>query len=473
MSFKNIYLHDKGDADSFVKLYNGKLVFDNADKSWYFFDGKKWARDDYNSVVNLVENIAVMYERGLETSGVTPTDSLYRFLKGRIGGLRKLNKIKSVVSFASAKMPLKQEWDSDPYLFAVKNGVVNLKTGELRDGKPDDYIKKTSEIEWKGLDEPAPRFEQFLKEVFDNNEEIISFVQRLFGYAMTGLCVEHVFPVFFGAEGRNGKDTLLKIICHVMGSDFSSPISKEVLLSGMKNPGASAPFLFELQGKRFVYADETGEGAKLDEGQVKMLSGGTPFTAKKLYHQPVTIYPQYLIIMTTNDKPEVAADDPAIWERIILLEFNQRFIEKPEFSNEHPVDKFLDNKLKNEAPGVLAWLVKGCLEWQKRKSLDVPDCVKYSTDQYKDESDTIGTFIKDELIVDENSRELSSVLYDSYVEWQSVDGSKKLNKRQFAKKMAAKGFERHRASQGYYYLGVRCKNDVQKDFFDTLDDYIK
>jgi len=465
---KYIHLQEKGDADVFAEIYKDKLIYDHEEDSWYIFNGHIWQRDKCKKTYNLIERIALAYELEVNQMGLQPNEGLYRFYRARINSLRKRAGIKSVLDLASAKLSLEQEWDSNPYLLAVKNGIIELKTGELRTGQPQDYIRNCSKTEWKGLEEPAPRFEQFLQEIFNNDQSLIDFIQRLLGYSLTGLSVEHVFPVFYGAEGRNGKDTLLKLICKILGDNLAGPVSKEVLLSGMKNPGASAPFLFELHNKRLVYADETSEGAVFDEGQIKMLSGGAPFQAKKLYQQPTTIHPQYLMIMTTNNKPKIDADDPAIWERILLVPFEQRFIENPQFEYEHKVDKFLDEKLESESSGILAWLVKGCLEWQKRKSFDAPESVRYATDNYRDENDSIGKFIKNETIYDEKERITVTKLYESYSEYCNCEGLPKLSKREFAKKLEATGLERRRFAEGYCFMGITRKPTIE----DEMEQYL-
>lgn len=458
-----ISLQEQGDAEVFANIYKDKLIFDHEEKNWYIFNGHIWERDKNKRVLTLMEPIARLYESEVNKMGLQPTEGIFKFYRARINSLRKCHSIKSVLELASTHLPLTQEWDNNPYLLAVQNGVLDLKTGELRAGKPDDYIRKFAPVEWKGKEEPCERFLQFLNEIFGGNTEIVEFLQRLFGYAITGLAVEHVFPVFYGAEGRNGKDTLLKIICKVLGNDLAGPVSKEVLLSGMRNPGAAAPFLFELQGKRLVYADETSEGASFDEGQIKMISGGAPFTAKKLYMQPTTIYPEYLIVMTTNNRPKIDADDPAIWERILLVPFQQRFIENPEFENEHPVDKFLDDKLNAEKSGILAWLVKGCLEWQSRKSFDAPECVKFATDDYRSENDTVGRFIKEELIDDNEGKIYASHLYNYYEEFCIATGLQKLSKREFPRKLESRGLFKQRDAGGYYYTGISRKPTIEDE----------
>lgn len=458
---------EQGDSTIFSELFKDKVIYDHKESTWYLWNGHIWQRDDKQQVYNLTELVAETYQ---ENMSALPSHFLKKCAY-RIRRLHRLVGIRNCLELAKSKMSLDTEWDNDPFKLAVSNGVLNLQTGKLEKGKPDDYIRTTSEIEWKGLDEPAPRFEKFLEEIFDGNQEVIKFIQRLFGYAMTGLNVEHVLPIFYGPEGRNGKGVLLKIICHVLGNDLASPVSKEILLSGIRNPGASAPFLFELQDKRFVYAEETTEGAKFDEGQVKMLTGGTPFAAKELYHQPVTITPKYLLVMTTNSKPQVSADDPAIWERILLIEFTQRFMENPELDNERKIDKFLYEKLTEEASGILAWLVRGCMEWQKHKSLLTPQCVKYTTDAYKNDQDSIGRFLQDECEILNDAKVYASDLQSRYNTWATGD-TKKMNRHEFSKSIRDKGFERNRDASGYYYTGLQLKPHASNSLEHELEAYL-
>lgn len=458
---KQISLQEKGDAEVFAHLFKDKVIYDHDEDAWYIFNGHIWEFDKCKKTLNLVESVAKIYEQATSQINYEYAAKLERFHKARISSLRKKSGIKNVLELAEAKLPLTEEWDSDPYLLAVKNGIIDLKTGKLRAGKPDDYMRNCSQTEFKELDEPCEQWMQFLNELFPNNPEIPEFLQRLFGYAISGLSVEHVFVTFYGRRGRNGKDVMLETLCNVLGNALASPISKEVLLSGLKNPGASAPFLFELQGKRLVYSDETSEGAAFDSAQVKMLSGGAPFVAKKLYMQPTIIHPQYLIVITSNSKPAIDADDDALWERLICVEYTQRFVDDPSYDNEHLVDKFLKDKLKDEYPGILAWLVKGCLEWQE-KGLMIPDSVKYTTDAYRTEQDSLGRFIDAECIITQDAKVNVTQLYDIYTKWAEVDGVKKLSRREFSRKMEER-FPKERYATGYHYEGIELKPDINQE----------
>lgn len=465
---KQIELQEKGDAEVFAEIFKDKIIYDHEEKTWYRYGGQIWEKDGTSHVYNLVESVAKCYESAVFQASFQPTDSIYRFYRARINSLRNKAGIKNALELATAKMALKKKWDSNPFVLAVKNGILDLKTGELRQGKPDDYIRKHSNVEWKGINEPCPRWEQFFNEMFPTKPEVTEFLQRMFGYAISGLSVEHIMPVFYGSQGRNGKDVLLTALCSVLGEDLATPISKEVLLSGLKSPGASAPFLYELQGKRLVYSDETSEGAGFDESQVKMLSGGAPFVAKKLYMQPTIIYPEYLLVLITNNRPVVSAEDDAIWERLVLVEFTERFVDNPVYDNEHPQDKFLKYKLEEEQSGILAWLVRGYLEWQE-KGLCIPDSVKYTTDNYRSEQDAVGRFIETECVLDCDAKVSATTLFRCYEQWAQTDGVKKLNSREFARKLEAKGFQKRRYSEGYFYLGINIKPTVEMELENYLE----
>ena len=146
------------------------------------------------------------------------------------------------------------EWDADPMVLGCKNGVINLITGELRPGKPEDYIKTIAPTEWKGIDEPAPTWERFLKEIFNNNTKSIDYIQRLFGYAITGKVTEHRFPILFGS-GRNGKGTLLETMSYLLGY-LAGPVESELLLDQYraKQSGGPTSDIMALRGKRLVWA---------------------------------------------------------------------------------------------------------------------------------------------------------------------------------------------------------------------------
>ena len=163
---EKIELRNKGDAEVFAWLFKDKLIFDHDEGEWYKFNGHIWELDKCKSVYNLVEQVALSYEQAINQLDLRGfSDGKFRFYKARINKLREKSGIKNTLELATAKMPLIEKWDNDPYSLAVKNGVINLKTGELREGKSSDYIRNCTDVEWKGINEDCPRWKNFLSDL--------------------------------------------------------------------------------------------------------------------------------------------------------------------------------------------------------------------------------------------------------------------------------------------------------------------
>ena len=274
-----------------------------------------------------------------------------------------------------------REWDTHPWLLACSNGVLDLQTGELRPGKPEDYIKTAVPTDWNGLNAPAPRFEQFLQEIFqdkpaEEGEALIAFLQRLLGYGITGSTAHHVFSILYGEEGRNGKDTLLDLLKEVLGP-LVGAVSNDLFVAQDKfrASGAPTPHLCDLQAKRLVWGSETRQGDKLNIAQIKLLSGGGEISTRQLHGRQYSFTPTHKLLLMTNYKPHADARDQAFWSRACLIEFGMRFVTHPHASHERQADPELKEKLKQERGGILAWLVRGCLAWQQQ-GLAIPPFIE-------------------------------------------------------------------------------------------------
>lgn len=450
--------HEKGDAELFSEMYNGKLAYDHAHEHWYIYDGFSWHADEKGEVIECVtDGVAAQYlylAATLRKKGSARADEIAK----HAGKLRFKNNIANVLYLAARERRIAlggNEWDKNPMLFGVGNGVLNLKNGALLTANPKDYIKSASSVEWCGINYPAVRWEQFLNEIFANDAELISFVQRLLGYGLTGMSSEHVFPVLWG-EGRNGKDTLLETIKHVVG-DMATPVSAEVMLDGGRNPNAATPHLAALRGKRLVWVDETNEGAKLNTGQVKMLTGGATIVARPLHSKPITFSPQYLLMLVTNHQPHADSDDYALWKRMVLVKFTESFVDTPIEQNEHLRDPNLGAKLRAESSGVLAWMMRGCMEWQKH-GLQIPDSVRVATEEYQDGEDTTATFLTENC----EQRDVLQIgamdLYKNYMGWCKSYSLKPMSMTAFGRRLS-KRFKKERKNNGFCYLGIALKEE--------------
>jgi P4 family phage/plasmid primase-like protien len=254
--------------------------------------------------------------------------------------------------------------DGDPWILNVENGTVNLKTGKLREYRRSDYCTKMSPVKFN----PAAKtveWERFLKVVFDVDDKLISFVQRLFGYALTGDVREQILPIFWG-DGSNGKTTLLNAFMDVFGLDYCIKLGRDFLIS-KKQEGHSTEQM-DLFGKRLGVCSESNDGRRLDEGFVKELCGGDVIRGRRMREDSWEYKPTHKVLLTTNHKPVIKGTDHAIWRRIVLVPFNVQFWNpaKSETGPDHlKQDKSLPEKLKAESEGILMWAIRGCLDWQR------------------------------------------------------------------------------------------------------------
>jgi len=493
--------NEHGDALLFVHLFLDRCAHDASADAWYVWLEQYWEEDWRNyprllvcgTLANIYQKASIllseqplkkpMSEHTSSQSVVTLDDKQQQHeassederrkeriaLNNRIKQLKTLARTEHVLSYAKTLLAVESKvWDANPWLLGTKQGVIDLRTGTLRPGRPDDYIRTIIPTEWKGLDEPAPRFEQFLSEIFADREEterdeLIAFLQRALGYGITGQVNEHIFLMLYGEEGRNGKDTLMHVLGHVLGN-AAGAISQDVLLARGRasTPGSATPHLCGLQGKRIAWASEPGSQARFAIDQIKLLTGGGDFVARQLYARERTFKPSHLLILLSNHKPEADASDHAFWERLCPIIFNLRFVEKPERANERACDTRLARDLEAEASGILAWLVRGTLEWH-RLGLAIPESVRQARREYRRSESTIKDFVRDRCMLDAEAQTSAGTLHKAYREWTSANGLKPVSNKQFAQEMKqVEGVVCNHTKQGNLYIGMGLKPESEE-----------
>jgi len=335
------------------------------------------------------------------------------------------------------------EFDRDSWLLGVENGIVDLRTGRLREARREDWISLSTNIPF---DECArcPRFEQFMCEVFEQDAELIAYVWRAIGYSLTGDVGEQCFFACYGT-GANGKSQLLGALHYILGDyAFNLPFSAFEL----KQRSAIPNDLVRLASQRFVTAVETGEGVRLNEARIKAITGGDPITARFFYKEFIIFNPTHKLWLAFNYKPIIADDTPAMWRRVKLIPFNRSF-------KDNEQDKGLLEKLKAEAPGILAKAVRACLEWQ-REGLGMPPAVACATRGYQEESDQLAAFLGEACTLEEGVAAPCADLFGRYTEWAERNGETPLTRKAFSERLAAKGFrkDRHGHENVWVWVGI-------------------
>lgn len=426
--------NEQGDGELFKKLCRNQYLFNKSMDCWMRWGGHHWEIDVMDSAFGAVEQVVECYLEEIlrvsrqirELNDKDPQEAMLKRMRKdllrRTTALRSHRRRNNCLTFVhKTENPLAirgDEIDRQPWLLACPNGVLDLHSGRMRKGAPEDYLLKATATEWQGIDAPCRLWKQTLLEIFEEDELLVEFMQRLFGSAMVGASVENKIAVLTG-QGRNGKSMIVETLCHVMGT-MAGPIRSEMLLDQSRNLSSAGPTpdIMSLRGLRMAFASETDEGCRVSPSRVKWLTGNDSLTGRNPHDKyEVSFRPTHTLFLLTNHKPHAPAEDFAFWQRVLLIPFNLSYVDyEPQKENERPADPYLAEKLKQEASGILAWLVKGCLLWQKQ-GLNPPPKVKQATAEYRKDEDNIAAFIDVCCYESEKASVGATPLYEAFEAW--------------------------------------------------------
>ncbi|MFH0995772.1 MAG: phage/plasmid primase, P4 family [Pseudomonadota bacterium] len=463
--------NELGDAQLYIALNQGKRLYNQTSTEWMCWTGNHWDIDrgsadamaamegvvfEYlKEAHNLVDIIAKEVDSETKKKLIDRQKKIYR----RVERLRSIHGSNNCLTFTTRchdRMVVNSDdFDRDPWALPLKNGVVDLRTGELIPGKPESLLYKACPNDWTGIETPCPIWEQAVLDIMAGSQEMSDFLRRLLGYSITGLTTEHILPVFYG-KGRNGKSLIVETVREVMGP-LAAPIRSEMLLdqSFMKSSSGPSPDIMALKGLRIAFANETDAGRRISPSQVKLLTGGDSLVGRNPHDKYETRFsPTHSLFLLTNNKPHAPADEYALWKRLLLIPFPISFVDTPVEDDERPIDKELPDKLKPEASGILAWLVRGCLEWQQG-GIELPSLVRDATGGYRRDEDPILDFVDEKCEQSPEYRISSADLYDAFKDWYAVNVSKKyvMSHKVFSTSMKLK-FKSAKISCVYFY-GLR------------------
>lgn len=435
---------DCGNAKRLVARYGNVIRYCYAWKKWIVWNGKVWTVDNDGQILRLAKDtVKHVYLESPQFSDENRRKSIAMWAVQS----ESEHRIKAMVSLAHSEpgIPIApDQFDVNPYLLNCPNGTLDLKTGELRPHNANDSISKILPFEYY-QEARCEEWLKFLERIMGGNYDLIRFLQRSVGYCLTGDTSEQCLFLLHGA-GANGKSTFITILNLLLG-DYAQTANFETFL--VKSQERVNNDIARMQGKRLISAIEAEGERRLSEVLVKQLTGGDVVTARFLYGEFFEFQPQFKIVLACNHKPIIKGTDHAIWRRIKLIPFS---ITIPE--NER--DKKLIEKLKAELPGILAWAVKGCLEWQ-REGLCEPEEVKRATNGYQTEMDVLQAFIADCCVVNQDIKAKSCILYAAYKKWCEENNESVLPNAQFGRRLGEKGFTSQK-SNGNWWKGIGVKS---------------
>lgn len=355
-------------------------------------------------------------------------------------------------------------FDAHLMLYNCANGTLDLTTGILRPHRREDYLMQCSSTAYSP-GEDAPTFKRFVREIMLADDpsrpdhaqrlELVRYLQRVFGYALTGDIDEQEWYLLVGKDGDNGKTTLIEdAICNVLAGYSYTLEPEAITVTGRpRDAAAPSPERADLKGKRFVRVTETEKGARLAAALIKKLCGTDEITGRHLHKEIIRFRATHKLFIYTNHKPHVRETGHAFWRRVRYIPFDFTLKDHPERK-----DKQLGKKLRAEASGILNWMIEGCLAWQ-REGLNPPKIVLDATEEYQAESDTLRPFLEDCCVIHPDAKVSASALYEAYKAWCASAGEHPQRQRDFGSALTERGFTSRRGfgksgAHGWYGIGL-------------------
>lgn len=420
-------LTDLGNSERFMARYGEDVLYNAVSHRWLLWAQSHWQDDQRRYIEEMGKD--VIRAIPLEAKDAKDADERTQILKWAMvsqQGSRLETMLKRVQTIMDVAI-VPADLDPNPWLLNVANGTLDLRKMELREHRRDDRITKLVPVAYDPKAQ-CPRFDRFIEEVTCGNANLAGYLQRLIGYTLTGMTTEKMFPLFWG-EGDTGKTTLIKVILALLGPDYSRVISETSIKLGKDGiPNDLAP----LPGTRAVVVSETTEGLPLAEGLIKAMTGRNVLTARYLYAEFFNFVPEFKLFIETNHKPQIKGTDTAIWNRVKLIPFTNVVAKDRQ-------DPELDDKLKEELPGILNWALEGCVQWQS-VGLQEPDEIKSATAEYRAESDTVGVFLAECTNGVVGVRARAGAVYSRYKVFTEERGLRPLGDQRFSDAMRSRGF---------------------------------
>ncbi len=403
-------------AERMAIVHGGEIRYQALVNRWIEWDGKRWATDESKNAQMQGRAKAMLDATYAAAGTITGDDHTEKQKKFRreVQGKESKRAIDAIIDLTRSEpgiMIRPDELDSDPMLFNVANGTIDLRTDRLLPHDPKGLITKISPVTFDP-EATCPKWDTFILEVFDGNADLIAYVRRALGYLLTGDTSEQDFWIAWGG-GANGKSTLLNTVLKVLG-DYGTTTAFTTFDAENRNQYGND--IAALKGRRFVFASEAERERNLAEARVKAVTGGDAISCKYLYGEYFTFTPQFKVWLAVNHKPNIRGTDRGIWRRLKLIPFARNF--------EDVLVTKLPETLAGELPGILNWMLAGLAEWRDI-GMDEPDCVKVATEDYRLESDQLGQWIEQKCEIGPDHSASATNLYSSYKAWLTENNDDK------------------------------------------------
>lgn len=428
---------DVYNAKRFANKFAGNLAFSPQRGIWYEYMNHAWHADELHYVTQ--HAIAVTKDIMLDAAkkmidaaqsggrgALEDAEDLIRHAKQS----QSKSRLDAMVSLAQTdpRIAVNQAlMDNADMLFGVKNGVLELDNAIFRDGNPEDHISKQAGCEFDAEAE-CPNWLKFLEEV-QPDPDVRAWLQRLAGYCLTGKIDQQIFVVNFGM-GNNGKSVFWNILRQLCGS-YAVTAQFDTFVEKDRNDSIRND-IARLDKVRLVVANEGQNGARLDEGMVKQITGGDEVTARFLQREFFSFKPKFKVILISNHKPVISGNDNGIWRRVMLVPWNVKIPAER-------VDISLEGKLLKELPGILNWAIEGLQKYTEVGLAVLPAALVIANADYRKDSDIIGLWMNDLATFDKYAKTPLRDVYESYKNWAHDNGHKPMSSKSLGDRLKERG----------------------------------
>lgn len=455
--------NDSGNAQRFFDKYWKVVHYCGTTKQWYVYETEKgtWTEDRTGLIKCMADDICHEIKKEAENIiGTKEKEDAMKFAIRCGNAKEKNNMIKEAQHLGTVPIPTPEVFDQDDMLINARNGVIDLKTGELLPHDAKYMMSNVLDVEYIPEDTREPElWKKCLDDWFSGDQEAIDYAQKMIGYSMTGMTTEQCLFFLYGL-GNNGKSTILQVIAEILGGYAANAQPDTFSEKKMQNSSGPSSDIARLRGKRFVYTEESSDSVKLAEGLVKQLTGSSKITARFLNQNEFEYTPKFKIWEATNYKPIIHGTDVGIWRRIRLFCFRNAV-------SKDKLDKLLVYKLRKEYPLILKWMVEGCVRWIKdggmEKGTDMPEVVEREVSQYRQDMDIILQFVEECININPTPEEMDGRhekisihdVFRAYKNWSKEGNEFLFKKNKFSREIQKYIPNAHRGSKNaLYFHGV-------------------
>ncbi|MFH1495672.1 MAG: phage/plasmid primase, P4 family [Pseudomonadota bacterium] len=425
---------DVANGKRFAGMFQNKLLFvHETGEVLLFNDDAGWLSAPPEQEVWAAKQVlAAMHDEAVTQYRAAPEEKKTKYMQEEVKRTSKAPVIRAMIEMAKSEPGMMRElheFDADPMQLGVANGVLDLQQHVLLPVAPNLLVSKRCTVAYMP-GATCPRWVQFMIEV-QPDPLVREFIQRWIGYCLTGSVQEQVF-VFVHGGGANGKSVFVELVAWLLG-DYARKIATEMLMQHQRSPQAASPDIVALKGRRFVHANETAEGRKLDSNRVKEMTGSDTLTGRVPYGKfDVNFAPTHKLMIVGNHKPEITDNGDGMWRKVLLVDFGVTF----------PVgkrDPKLLEKLKAEGSGILNWALEGLRKWQLG-GLAIPQSITAATAAYRDEQDIIGDWVREHCNTGSGMTVKKTEAYKAYRSWALQNGHQPMAQRRLTQRLGERGY---------------------------------